>query len=43
MAVEREMQFQRLLALASRLMGSNGLTVKELGGNSRTLAVCGYR
>ena len=33
-----ENQFDRMLALASRLMGSNGLTVRELGGSDRRLA-----
>jgi predicted DNA-binding transcriptional regulator YafY len=38
MGEDTEKQFQRLLALASRLMGSNGLTVKELGGTDRSSA-----
>lgn len=38
MSDEIERQFQRLLTLAGRLMGSSGLTVKELGGSDRSSA-----
>ena len=33
MAEDREKQFQRLLSLTGKLLGSNGLSVRELGGH----------
>jgi len=35
MAEDREQQFQRLLGLTARLLGSNGLSVRELGGHDQ--------
>lgn len=34
MAEDREKQFQRLLSLTGRLLGSGGLSVRQLGGHS---------
>lgn len=36
MATDREKQFQRLLNLAGKLLGSQGYTVRELGGHNET-------